>query len=135
MNLKPDLVSILIGVNDALGTFFWGEPRSFESFEEDFVSILDMTRKNIDAQIVLMEPFLVPLSKDQVVLRHDIEARIKVVRRLAEEFKTAIVKLDSVFSEAATKKAPEFWVIDGVHPTLAGHALIAESWLAEVESV
>jgi acyl-CoA thioesterase I len=135
LNLKPDIVSILVGVNDTLGTFFWGEPVSFESFEEDFVSILDMTHKNIDAQIVLMEPFLVPLSKDQVVLRHDIEAKIKVVRKLAEEFKTVLVKLDSVFSEATKTKAPDFWVTDGVHPTPAGHALIAESWLAEAESL
>ena len=133
LNLKPDVVSILIGVNDTLGTFFWGEPTSNERFEEDYLSILNLTRKNLDAQIVLLEPFLLPLSKEQMVLRCDIDARIKVVRKLAEEFETVLVQLDSVFAEAAKAKAPEFWSNDGVHPTPAGHALIAESWLSNME--
>lgn len=134
LSLRPDVVSILIGVNDTLGTFFWGEPTSVESFEEDFVSILNLTRKNLDAQIVLLEPFLLPLSKEQMVLRQDIDARIEVVRDLAKEFKTDLVQLDSIFSEAAMVKKPEFWSMDGVHPTPAGHGLIAESWLGNMES-
>ena len=134
LSLRPDVVSILIGVNDTLGTFFWGEPTSIESFEEDFVSILNLTRKNLDAQIVLLEPFLLPLSKEQMVLRQDIDARIKVVRKLAKEFKTDLVQLDLIFSEAAKVKTPEFWSMDGVHPTPAGHGLIAESWLGNMES-
>jgi acyl-CoA thioesterase I len=134
LNLKPDIVSIMIGVNDTLGTFFWGEPTSMETFEEDFVNILNLTRRNLDAQIVLLEPFLLPLSKEQMVLRLDIDARIKVVRKLAKEFETVLVQLDSAFSEAAKVKAPVFWSMDGVHPTPAGHALIAESWLSNIES-
>ena len=134
LSLRPDVVSILIGVNDTLGTFFWGEPTSIESFEEDFVSILNLTRKNLDAQIVLLEPFLLSLSKEQIVLRQDIDARIKVVRKLAKEFKTDLVQLDLIFSEAAKVKTPEFWSMDGVHPTPAGHGLIAESWLGNMES-
>ena len=134
LNLKPDIISSLIGVNDTLGTFFWGEPTSIESFEEDFVSILNLTRKNLDAQIFLLEPFLLPLSKEQMVLRHDIDARIKVVRKMAKEFETVLVQLDSAFSEAAKVKVPEFWSTDGVHPTPAGHALITESWLSNMDS-
>ena len=132
LNLKPDIVSILIGVNDTLSTVFWGEPTSIESFEEDFVSILNSTCKNLDVQIVLLEPFLLPLSKEQRVLRQGIDARIRVVRKMAKEFETALVKLDSAFFEAAKVNAPEFWSTDGVHPTPAGHSLIAESWLGNM---
>jgi len=131
--LKPDVVSILIGVNDTLGTFFWGDPRSIEGFEEDFAFILNLTRKNLDPQIVLLEPVLLPSPKEQMDLRRDIDARINVVRKLAHEYETALVRLDVIFSEAAKAKAPEFWSTDGVHPTLAGHALIADSWLGEME--
>ena len=129
LNLKPDIVSILIGVNDTLGTFFWGEPVSIEDFEKDYEYILSLTRKNLDAQIILLGPFLLPLSKEQTILRHDIDARIKVVAKMAEAFKTKLVQLDSIFSAASKEKGPEFWSTDGVHPTPAGHALIAESWL------
>jgi lysophospholipase L1-like esterase len=135
LDLNPDVVSILIGVNDTLGPFFWGEPTSLESFEEDFTSILDLACKNLNAQIILLEPFLLPLSEDQFVLRPDLDARIKVVGKLAEEFSTDLVHLDSVFSDAAKLKAPEYWLTDGVHPTPAGHALIADSWLRIVEFV
>ena len=133
LNLKPDIVSILIGVNDTLGTVFWGEPTSLESFEEDFACILSLTRKNLDAQIVLLEPFLLPLSREQIVLRHDINGRINVVRKLARDFETVLIQLDSIFSEALKVEAPEFWSTDGIHPTPAGHALIAESWLSKME--
>ena len=133
LNLKPDVVSILIGVNDTLGEFFWGETTSIESFEEDYSNILTWTRKTLDAQIVLLEPFLLPLSREQMVLRRDIDARIKVVRKLAREFETVLVQLDKVFGEAAKIKGFEFWSRDGVHPTTAGHALIAESWLSDME--
>jgi len=134
LNLKPDIVSVLIGVNDTLGTFFLGRPTSIESFEEDYACILSLTRNNLDAQIVLLEPFLLPLSKEQMVLRLDIDARIKVVRKLAKEFDTLLVQLDSVFSQAAKKMPLEFWSTDGVHPTHAGHELIAESWLNNMNS-
>ena len=66
-------------------------------------------------------------------MRHDIDARIKVVRKLAKKFETVLVQLDLVFGEAAKVKGPEFWSKDGVHPTPAGHALIAESWLSYMD--
>lgn len=134
LNLKPDTVSILIGVNDTLGTFFWGEPTSIEDFEKDYENILSLTKKNLNAQIILLEPFLLPLYKEQTILRHDIDARIKVVKKLAEAFRTELVQLDSIFSVASKEKGPEFWSTDGVHPTPAGHALIAESWLSMHDS-
>lgn len=135
LNLKPDIVSILIGINDTLGTFLWGEPTSIEDFEEDYVVILDLTRKNLNTQIILLEPFLLPLSKEQIVMRPDVDARIGVVRKMAEEFDTELIRLDFVFSEAAKQKSPEFLVTDGIHPTPTGHALIAKSWLNNIESI
>ena len=133
LSLKPHIVSILIGVNDTLGTFFWEEPALIEIFEEDFISILNLTRRYLDAQIVLMEPFLLPLSKEQTILRKDLCERIKVVRKLAKEYETELIQLDSVFFEAAKSKPSRFWTTDGVHPTPAGHALIADACLSKID--
>jgi len=135
LNLKPDIVSIMIGVNDALGSFFWGKPTRIEDFEKDYAYILGLTQKNLDAQIVLMEPFILPFSEEATGLRHDINSRIKVVRKLAEEFKTELIQLDSIFSVASKEKPPEFWSKDDVHPTLAGHDLIAKSWLSKAKFI
>ena len=129
LNLKPDIVSIMIGVNDTLGTFFWGEPTRIEDFEKDYAYIIGQTQKNLNTQIVLMEPFILPFSEETTGLRQDINSRIEVVKKLAQEFKTELVQLNSVFSVASKEKPPEFWSTDGVHPTPAGHNLIAKSWL------
>jgi len=133
LRLKPDVVSILVGINDVFGAF-WDESTSLESFEADYASILDLTRKNLDARIVLMEPFLLPVSKEPLPLRIDVDSRINVVRMFAEEFEAVLVPLGSIFAAAAKREAPEFWSLDGVHPTQAGHELIAQSWLRSVES-
>ncbi len=134
LSLKPDVVSILVGINDAFGGLFWNEPASVESFEADYVSILELTRGNLDAQLVLMEPFLLPVSKEVMPLMEDVDLRIRVVGKLAKEFGAVLVPLGSIFAEAAKRAAPEFWSLDGVHPTQAGHELIARSWLNSIES-
>jgi len=42
------------------------------------------------------------------------------------------VPLDGLFAAAAAHREPAFWLPDGVHPTPAGHALIAQAWLRTV---
>ena len=134
LSLKPDVVSILVGINDAFAGLFWNDPISLESFEADYASILELTRRNLDAQIILLEPFLLPVSKEVMPLMEDVDSRIRVVGKLAKEFEAVLVPLGSIFVEASKREAPEYWSLDGVHPTQAGHELIAQSWLNSVES-
>ena len=129
LNLKPDVVSILVGINDTLGKYFWGSPTSVSDFENDYRMILRQTRDNLNSQIVLMEPFSIIVTKDQLKLREDLNPKIEVVRKLSEEFETLLIPLDKIFDEAVKKREPQFWSQDGIHPTPVGHALIAQSWL------
>lgn len=129
LNLKPDVISILIGINDTLGRYFWKSPVSIGDFENKYRLILQQTLDNLDSKIVLMEPFLVTANEEQLRLREDLNPKIEVVRKLSHEFNTTLVPLDRIFSEAAKKRDPQFWSQDGVHPTPVGHALIAQSWL------
>jgi len=134
LDLNPDVVSILVGINDVFGGLFWNEPTSVESFEADYVSILELTRGNLDAQLVLMEPFLLPFSKDVMPLMDVVDSMVRVVGNLAKEFGAVLVPLGSIFADAVEREVPEFWSLDGVHPTQAGHELIARSWLNSTES-
>jgi lysophospholipase L1-like esterase len=134
LDLKPDVVSILVGINDAFAGLFWDEPTSIESFEADYASVLELTRANLDAQLVLMEPFLLPVSEDVLPFMADVDSRSRVVGKLAKEFGAVLVPLGSIFAEAAKLEAPKFYSLDGVHPTQAGHELIARSWLKSTES-
>jgi lysophospholipase L1-like esterase len=58
--------------------------------------------------------------------------KINIIRELAEEFETKLISLNDVFAKASTKRGSSFWTLDGVHPTLVGHALIAQSWIKDV---
>ena len=129
LNLRPDIVSILVGINDTLGKYFWGSPTSAADFENDYRIILRQTCDNLKAKIVLLEPFSIIVTKDQLKLREDLNPKIEVVRKLSEEFETLLIPLDKIFDEAVKKREAQFWSQDGIHPTPVGHALIAQSWL------
>ncbi len=126
LDLKPTLVSILVGVNDIA----W-KPAPTESFQADYRSILQQTQQ-LNCQIVLLEPFLVQSKGDFAELSEELDKKIAVVRGLAQEFKAKLIPLNDIFVKACTKRDPFFWALDGVHPTLAGHALIAQSWIKAV---
>jgi lysophospholipase L1-like esterase len=136
IDLRPDVVSILIGVNDALSNCcFWNKTTTIEDFESDYRQILEKTRDVLSAKIMLLEPFTIGFERDQLKLRNNLKPFIETTRKLSKEFNAGLVPLDQVFQEAVRKREPSYWSQDGIHPTLVGHALIAQSWLEIVENV
>ncbi|MEQ7123470.1 SGNH/GDSL hydrolase family protein [Actinopolymorpha sp. B11F2] len=132
LDLKPDVVSIMIGVNDTWRRYDSGDPTSVEAFERDYRAILQATVDNSRAALVLVEPFLLPVRPGQDSWREDLDPKIAVVRRLAADHDATLVPLDSVLTHAATTRPADELAADGVHPTPAGHALIAHTWLETV---
>ena len=129
LDVRPDLVSILIGVNDTWRRYDSDDPTSVEDFERDYVELLDRTRERLPAtRIVLLEPFLLPVRQEQRSWREDLDPKLAVVRRLAEEHAATLVPLDVVLGKAADESGPAALAADGVHPTAEGHALIARTW-------
>ena len=126
LDLKPNLVSILIGVNDV-----HRKATPTESFKSDYKSILEQTQQS-KCQIVLLEPFLVHSNGNFLELTEELNKKIEVLRELSREFETKLIPLNDIFMKACIKRVPSFWSLDGAHPTLAGHALIAQSWIKGV---
>ena len=127
---KPDIVSILIGINDVWRRYDCNSATPADAFERDYRFILEKTLHDLPGvQIVMMEPFLLPIPEDRRLWRNDLDIKIQVVRDLAEESADALVPLDGIFAAAACKREKSFWTPDGVHPAAPGHALIAESWI------
>jgi acyl-CoA thioesterase I len=128
--LRPDVLSILIGVNETWRAFDAGEPTPAQVFERQYRDLLERTRAALpETRIALMEPFTLPVSPEIKAWRVDLDPKIQAVRRLARDFGCALVPLDDLFAEAAERREPAFWALDGVHPTPAGHGLIARAWL------
>jgi acyl-CoA thioesterase-1 len=134
LDLKPNLVSIYIGINDTWRKYDRNEPTSTEQFRTGYRQLLDQTAST-GAKLLLIEPFVLPVPEDRKLWREDLDPKIDVVRELAREFGARLLCLDGIFAQASTRADSAFWAYDGVHPSPAGHALIANEWLKVVGAV
>lgn len=126
----PDVVSILIGINDTWQRYGAHQTTSpVAEFSACYRRILQRLRSETAARLIICEPFLLPVPEDRRAWREDLDPRLQAVRDVAGEFGAACIPLDRCFAEAAEKRPPEFWLPDGVHPSAAGHGLIARAWL------
>ncbi|MBN2712655.1 MAG: SGNH/GDSL hydrolase family protein [Planctomycetes bacterium] len=135
LDLKPDWVSIMIGINDCWRRYDSNDPTSVEVYETGFRDLLIQVRDNLKANLVILEPFVLPVPEDRIKWREDLDLKIEAARRLAREFGATYIPLDGIFAAHSAKREPGFWAADGVHPTQAGHALIAQHWLKAIDAV
>ncbi|MCP4379681.1 MAG: SGNH/GDSL hydrolase family protein [bacterium] len=133
--LKPNWVSIMIGVNDAWRRYDSNDPTSADDFAESYRDILTRTRDVLGARLIILEPFVLLVSAEIVGFREDLDPKIEVVRSLADEFGAIFVPLDQLFAQATLRRPAQYWSDDGVHPTPAGHHLIAEAWLDAINAL
>jgi acyl-CoA thioesterase-1 len=133
LDIKPNWVSIMIGINDTWRRYDSNDPTSPEQFESYYRDILTQSKNKLNAKFILMEPFVLPVSEDRIKYREDLEPKIEIVQKLAKEFNALLIPMDGIFKKAISLREPTFWAEDGVHPTLAGHALIARHWLKAIE--
>lgn len=130
IDLKPDIVSILIGINDCWRRFDNNDPTTPEQYKANYRYILNETREKLNAKIVLCEPFLLPVTEEQKRhWREDLDPKIQIARELAREFNAVYIPFDGMFAAKAVMASPDFWAADGVHPTPAGHMLMAKAWV------
>lgn len=136
VELNPDNVSILIGINDVWRGFDSNDPIDLGAFEEDYSFILNEIRQKLpETKIIILEPFLLHAPEDRSKWRPVLDPTIQSVRRLADNFADAFIPLDGLFAAAASVSSHEKWAADGVHPTPCGHALIAQNWLRVFEAL
>ena len=135
--LKPDLVSILIGVNDTMNAVYGNKNCTVAGYENDYRALLKQSRDQLPGiEMVICEPFLLPVGKvkdrwDDYQL--EMAGRQDATKRLADEFQAIYVPLQDNFNKAAKKYPPaEYWLWDGVHPMPNGHELIAREWIRQV---
>lgn len=133
LQLRPDVVSILIGVNDTIRRFTGRSNLSTNEFERTYRLLLERTRDALpQVRFVMCEPFALPCGMANDEWRRDIADQQEIVRKLAREFDAVFVPFQASFDEAAQRAPPEFWSYDGVHATAPGFELMARSWLQAV---
>ena len=139
LNIKPDYISILIGVNDVWHEFY-EEPNGVdaEKYEKVYDMIIEETLEKLPGvKIMIMEPYVLhgPATDGMwEEFEKEVKLRSAASKRIAEKYKFPFISLQSIFDEAV-KNAPDlFWSADGVHPTAQGHQLITEAWIEKFES-
>jgi lysophospholipase L1-like esterase len=138
LDLKPDVLSILVGVNDAASVVFTRPPVvSVEKYEDTYNALLEQTKTVFpDILFVLCEPFILKVGKvkeNWEKYHQNIKQRQEVVKKLAVKHDAVFVASQEVFNNVCDKAPAEYWMWDGVHPTVAGHELLAREWLKQVE--
>ncbi|WP_375385649.1 SGNH/GDSL hydrolase family protein [uncultured Microbacterium sp.] len=126
---RPDVLTVLVGVNDTWRRYDSDDPTSAEAFEAGYDRLLGAAAAAGVERIILMEPFLVPVTDERLAWRaEDLDEKIAAVRRLADKHGAILVPLDAVLNSAADALSPAEIAADSVHPTPYGHRLIAEQW-------
>lgn len=134
IDLKPSVLSILIGVNDFWHMLNGKYDGTIDTYRNDFTSLIRRTKEKLpDVKLIIGEPFAV-LGTSAVNAdwfpRFD-EYR-KAAREIAQESKAVFIPYQSIFEKASKLAPPIYWTHDGVHPSLAGSQLMAEAWLKAV---
>ncbi|MDO3408318.1 SGNH/GDSL hydrolase family protein [Saccharibacillus sp. CPCC 101409] len=137
LELRPDTISILVGVNDILMSIATEEGFDRAAYENGYRKLLERTREALPGvRLVLCEPFILPLGhtqSDWEGWRSAADFCGEAVRRLAAEFGAVFVPLQDAFDRACEIAPASYWIWDGVHPTTAGHGLLAKRWLEVVQ--
>ena len=126
---QPDIISILIGINDIWHRYGSGRIETTDAqIELNYRSILERLRKQTNAKIVMLCPFLLDCD-DKEQIREDLKTVLPIVRRLADEFADVFVPLDEYFEEALkTQPEPKHFSGDGVHPNANGSDFIGKHY-------
>jgi len=138
LQLQPDTISILIGVNDILMSITARGGFDSAEYENNYRQLLQHTRTELpEVQLVLCEPFILPgghTDDDWIGWQAAVADCAAAVRRLADEFDAVFVPLQDVLDDACAVAPASYWIWDGIHPTTAGHGLLAKRWLEVVQN-
>jgi lysophospholipase L1-like esterase len=133
IDLKPDVINILVGINDTEAAIKGNVSCTPEQFENDYRALLKWTKEKLpDVKLVLCEPFLLPVGRVKEnfeTYQLEIAKRQQVAKLLSDEFKAIYIPFQSAFNDALSKAPAEYWIWDGIHPMPAGHELMARFWL------
>ncbi len=135
LSLKPDVLSILVGVNDFWHTLTIDYKGTLKTYKEDYRRLLSKTMDKLpDVKLILGEPYAlngVKVVNDQWYPAFD-EYRI-AAKDIADEFNAAFIPYQEIYDAALAQAPASYWSVDGVHPGVAGDYLMAQAWLHAVK--
>ena len=143
INLAPNYISILIGVNDVWHEFGGHNGVDADKYEKIYCMLIEEIKEALpDVKIMIMEPFCLKGSGTEDteeepnkwnVFYAEVRKRAEKAKKVAEKYNLTFVELQSVFDKVAEIEECTYWLIDGVHPTAMGHELLKREWMKAFE--
>lgn len=139
LNLKPDYMSILIGVNDVWHEVLFNNGISADKYEKIYSMLIEEIKQELpDTKIMILEPFCLNGSATENtedipdrwnIFNTEVKKRAERAKAVADKYGLPFVPLQKKFDEFAAKTSTGYLLADGVHPTAIGHELIAREWI------
>jgi lysophospholipase L1-like esterase len=137
IDIKPDVLSILVGINDVDGLLSGRTHGTVEDFEKIYRTVLKETKEKLPAtRFVICEPFILPVGRVKErwsVYSNEMKKYQAILPSIAAAFGAIYLPLQEEFNNALKKAPAEYWIWDGIHPMPAGHELIARKWITMVK--
>jgi len=135
LDVQPDLLSLLVGVNNILRRNSGWPDIPDAGFLELYRNILDqMLAQNPHVRFLLIEPFLLQAGS----VTDEMAARFRPIQKgiaaIAIDFDAPLIPLQSIFDQALSRAPAAYWAYDGIHPTHAGFQIIADAWLEAADA-
>jgi len=135
LDLKPNVLSILVGVNDFWHTLVNGYKGTIQTYRDDFTALLNKTKQSLpDVKLIIGEPYAVSgikaVDEKWYPAFNDYRTAAK---EIAGKFDAAFIPYQSIYDKAQQSAPGVYWTGDGVHPTLAGAHLMAHAWMEAVK--
>ena len=145
INLSPDYMSILIGVNDVWHEISYQNGVDAEKFKKIYCMMLDEIYEALpDIKIMILEPFVLEgsatcdteeMPDKWNVFNAEVKKRAEMARSVAQKYNIPFIPLQENFDSVSEKTENSYWLADGVHPTAMGHELIKREWIKHFEKI
>jgi lysophospholipase L1-like esterase len=132
IEIQPDIISIMIGVNDVWHHYSHGIETSDEQFEQNYRVVLDAIKTRTSARILMIQPFLLEtVDPAKQAYTEELARKQAIVKKLADEYADAYLPLDEILHREIEEE-PAYYAADGVHPTPDGACFIGEAYLGAI---
>lgn len=137
LEVHPDYLSIMIGINDTWRRYDSNDITSKEQFDANLTELLEKTKKDLpDTKLMLIEPFLLPTDPEKEVFWEDLGPKVEVTRRLARKYADVYLPMNGILTNCLIEKVPtEDLSYDGVHLSDPGCAIMAREYLKAWASI
>ena len=140
INIKPDVMSILIGVNDVWHEF---QESPYGVSADKYYKIYDMLIEEVknalpDIKIMIMEPFVLKACATEEkwdCFNSEVKKRAEMAKKIAEKYNLPFISLQDGFDKLSKNNDESYWLSDGVHPTAMGHEYIKRQWIKAFELI